>query len=478
MKTTTRTFFTLLLVATFLGSLAACGSSPAAWQRPELEYFKTLNRAGPPQDSDVVLLLMSQYANANKHLEGIEFFSTLLKDFEPRLSDREKSIYLAAIGLLRAGYANEVFFLKRIGWVNETIDTLEEAKQLSGGQVFIVRWISGVVYAQLPGFFNRREAALADLTWCVENVDKAPHAGWLREVYYQLAKLHRADGDKARDYLRLSGYADFEKPMTLTAPYAEDLSAGHTFSPKRIVEIVPDKVYALSGFEFTEYYFVVSEDGRELIGIDAGTRPDSARAAYEALRAYAPDLPALTTILITHAHWDHVGGHKYFRALNPHPRFYARSNYFEEISRGRTGPEPLAQEFFGTRFRSEDVASFKPDITIDRESEMSIGGTRIKFIPVQGRETDDALFIYLPDHQVMFVGDFIMPYIGAPFIEEGNLEGLLDAIDAVVKKKSAASAPRSRAADSLILVSSDAGGSQDPSRMASAASACRDSGRH
>src|SRR2546430_7717716 len=40
---------------------------------------------------------------------------------------------------------------------------------------------------------------------------------------------------------------------------------------------------------------------------------DSAKVAYEALRAYAPSLPQLTTVFITHSHWDHVGGHKYFR---------------------------------------------------------------------------------------------------------------------------------------------------------------------
>jgi hypothetical protein len=35
---------------------------------------------------------------------------------------------------------------------------------------------------------------------------------------------------------------------------------------------------------------------------------------------------------------------------------------------------------------------------------------------------------------VLFVGDFIMPYLGAPFVVEGNLQGLLDAIDVVVQK--------------------------------------------
>ncbi len=44
------------------------------------------------------------------------------------------------------------------------------------------------------------------------------------------------------------------------------------------------------------------------------------------------------------------------------------------------------------------------------------------------------MFIELPDEGVMFVGDFIMPYLRAPFVEEGNLQGLCDAIDIVVEK--------------------------------------------
>ena len=439
MKSSVRWLFALLLGSALVGSIDAGGDEdlfPTTSHLPELEYFKAVNRAGPPRDPQLFFLLMGQYANANMHREGIEFFSALMKEFAPRLSDRQQSLYLSAIGLLRAGYASEVPFLKRIGWVRETIEILEDAKRLSGGQVFIVRWISGVVYAQLPGIFNQKNAALADLTWCVENADKAPHVGWLREVYYRLATLYRLDGQAARaqEYLRLSGYADFGKPVTLTTPFAEELATGHTFSPKRIAEIVPGKVYALSGYEFTEYYFVVSDDGRELIGIDAGTRPDSAQTAYEALRAYAPGLPELTTVLITHAHWDHIGGHKYFRSLNPRLKFYARENYQKELSIVLNAPGLFGPRFFGSRFSLEDVQSFKPDITIDRHTEMKIGGTRIEFIPVQGGETRDALLIHLPDHGVMFVGDFIMPYLGAPFVEEGSLDGLLDAIDIVVQK--------------------------------------------
>ena len=92
------------------------------------------------------------------------------------------------------------------------------------------------------------------------------------------------------------------------------------------------------------------------------------------------------------------------------------------------------KQFFGEAFSLDNVRSFKPDLTIDRRTELKIGGTRIELIPVEGGETHDAMFINLPDQGVMFVGDFIMPYLGAPFVEEGDLQGLLDAIDVVVQK--------------------------------------------
>jgi glyoxylase-like metal-dependent hydrolase (beta-lactamase superfamily II) len=411
-------------------------TSSSASPRPELEYLKAVNSVAPPQDPQLLFLLMAQYSNANLQGEGAEFFSARLKEFSPRLTDVQKALYLSAIGLLRAQHASSVSLLHRIGYVRDTIAILDQAKTLSGGQVFVVHWIAGIVRTELPSLFRQREAAQDELAWCVENADKAPHAGWLREVYYHLGKLALADGEqaKAQDDLRRSGYKDFDRPITLITPFSEDVASGHTFSPRHIAEVVPGRVYALSGFEFTEYYFVVSDDGRQLIGIDAGTRADSTKVAYEALRAYAPNLPELTTIFITHSHWDHVGGHKYFRALNPRVRFYARSNYQEELTRELDAPGNFGKHFFGERFSLDDVRSFKPDVTIDGHTDLKIRGTHIELIPVHGGETHDAMFIHLPDLSVMFVGDFIMPYLGAPFIEEGDFQGLLDAIDVVVEK--------------------------------------------
>jgi len=178
-----------LLLVVFLailrGAPAAQGKeshSPSnSLRRPELEYLKAVNKVGPPRDPQLLFLLMAQYSNANLQGEGAEFFSERLKEFGSQITDPQKALYLSAIGLLRAQHAPEVSLLQRFGYVKETIAILEHAKQLSGGQVFVVNWIAGIVHAQLPGIFRQKKAAQNELEWCAANADKAPHAGWLRE---------------------------------------------------------------------------------------------------------------------------------------------------------------------------------------------------------------------------------------------------------------------------------------------------------
>jgi glyoxylase-like metal-dependent hydrolase (beta-lactamase superfamily II) len=393
---------------------AAAERAPGPDDRPELAYLKQVNAWRPPSDPQLLFLLMAQFANANRHAEGIVFLEDLRTRFDRQLNDTQRALYLTAIASLRAGHAGEVPLLRRIGWVRDTLAMLDEAKRLVGGELYVTRWMSGVVRARLPALFGERDAARRELDWCLAHAGRAPHAGWLREVQLQLAALRGAGGS--------------DTPAVFTTPFSRDRAGGHQFSPRRIREVVPDTVYVISGVEFTEFHFVVSADRRELLAIDAGTRADSAREAHEALRAQVPGLPPLSTVLVTHAHWDHVGGQRYFRSLGASVRFIGRANHADTLKKmAQSDPATLAA-FFGTSFRLDDALAYRPDVEIDGPTELTIGGTRVQLLPTRGGETEDALLIHLPELGVLFAGDILMPYLGAPFVEEGSLDGLLESI--------------------------------------------------
>ena len=206
-------------VALFQSPQSLAAASAAVSEGPELAYLKQVNQWHPPSDPQLLFLLMAQFANAGRHAEGIAYFEDLRKRFDSQLSDVQKAQYLIAIASLRAGRANDVLLLQRIGWVRESVAMLDEAKRLTGGQMYLARWMSGVVRAQLPGLLGERDAALADLAWCIEHADRAPHAGWLREVYFQLAAVHRARGNASEaQRSTMRGSARSPQRTSLTTP--------------------------------------------------------------------------------------------------------------------------------------------------------------------------------------------------------------------------------------------------------------------
>lgn len=75
----------------------------AAATRPDLDYLKAVNQAGPPQDPQLLFLLMAQYASANRQAEGAEFFSA-----RPPLNKTWSSSPTAATGsVCRCGFPRD-----------------------------------------------------------------------------------------------------------------------------------------------------------------------------------------------------------------------------------------------------------------------------------------------------------------------------------------------------------------------------------
>jgi hypothetical protein len=90
----------LPITAVVVASLLLSGGAPAAFAdatpqtyRPELEYLKVVNSAGPAADPQIIFLLMGQYLNANRLLEGIDFFEAFLARHGAALQPGQKSLY-------------------------------------------------------------------------------------------------------------------------------------------------------------------------------------------------------------------------------------------------------------------------------------------------------------------------------------------------------------------------------------------------
>lgn len=80
---------------------------------------------------------------------------------------------------------------------------------------------------------------------------------------------------------------------------------------------------------------------------------------------------------------------------------------------------------------TESTLSVTPDRLIDEPTRASFGGLELGLYPVTGGETSDALVVHVPSVGVVFVGDVFMPWLGAPFMPEGSVDGLLEAIERI-----------------------------------------------
>jgi glyoxylase-like metal-dependent hydrolase (beta-lactamase superfamily II) len=75
------------------------------------------------------------------------------------------------------------------------------------------------------------------------------------------------------------------------------------FGEKRFVPEA-EGVYVAEGYDFSNIVFIVAP--KFVVAIDAGTTEETARDAVTALRriTQAP----IKYVILTHGHWDHVGG--------------------------------------------------------------------------------------------------------------------------------------------------------------------------
>jgi glyoxylase-like metal-dependent hydrolase (beta-lactamase superfamily II) len=369
-------------------------SGPPLTRNLDLEALELAVRFDEPTPI-VVMNLANQYLATGRDREGHAYFCERAR----KVPDR--SLFAALCGVFQARMAAQVPLLKRVAWVEDALVKLDHAAERDG----LSRYLRGVTCAALPARFERAHQAEADLKWVMSNARAFP-AGLLRGAEHAL----RVARGEAR--------ADEAVFVTTFSVTAKD---GFRFVGPELVEPVPG-IFVARGYDFADIAFVVTADG--VVAIDAGTSERNALSALAAFRKVSS--APIRTVILTHAHWDHVGGVRTLAAGGA--EIVAQAAFAAELARAAAAPATF-RYFFG-----EDTPAtldVHPHRLIAKHELLVIGGTRFDLYPASGGETEDALVIDLPERGVTFVGDAFMPYFGAPLLGEGSVEGLLATIQLV-----------------------------------------------
>lgn len=365
----------------------------------------------PNPAPQAVVALAGEFIVNQRDQEGYAYFQERAK------TQPVQPLFLVLEGLFQARLADEVAVFRRVTWVNEAIAKLDRAVSQAPG---LTQYFRGLVLAQLPARFGKAEAAVADLEWVLQNKERFP-LGLRRSVYRSLALAYTTLGRpaEAKAALDRSGSASLDSNVPIfTSDYWVTAKDGFRFRPPRLVELAP-KVYVAQGYDFGDLAFVLTADG--IVAIDAGTSETTARAAITALRQISAQ--PITHLILTHAHWDHIGGVPAVKESGT--QVIAQAKFADELRRvNETGVR--FRYFFGAQGRSH--YQVVPDRLVSHRETLTVGGTEFVLYPVQGGETEDALVIHLPASGVVFVGDVFMPYLGAPFLPEGSAEGLFETL--------------------------------------------------
>lgn len=210
------------------------------------------------------------------------------------------------------------------------------------------------------------------------------------------------------------------QPTDAPRPLAPDALREHSKEFSKGVVQVTDGVYVAIGYGLANSIMLEGDDG--ILIVDT---MESVEAGKEVLAAFREitDKP-VKAIIYTHNHTDHVFGARAFAAPGEVPVYAHRStsyyinrvvNQIRPIITTRSmrmfghhlADGELINDGIGPRLDvSEESTLFAlpPDHTFDDHLDVTIAGLRLQLVHAPG-ETEDQIFIWLPDKKVLLSGD-------------------------------------------------------------------------
>jgi glyoxylase-like metal-dependent hydrolase (beta-lactamase superfamily II) len=371
-------------------------------RRRDIESLKTA--AGwPDADRATVVILAARFVAAGLDADGYDYFQ--------RQSDAAPG---SPLPLALAG-----FFQARSG--GDLTAALAKLDAAATADLGLPQYLRGLALAGLPAPSAAQAGqAVTDLEFVLAVRDQFPST-LLRAVHRGLANAYAVLGeeDKAAEAAARSGIGTEPRDTRLLFGSAwVNAADGFRMATPAIYRPVPE-VHVAQGYDFGDFAFIVTPDG--VIAIDAGTAEHRVRAALT--DAGFPAGTAITHIILTHAHYDHVGG--IGALLGPGTKVIADAGFGDEQRKQENNHFPF-RTFAGEKGVGGKPAD--PDQLVRDRTELRIGGTDLVLLPTPGGETTGALMVYLPANGLLFTGDVMMPYLGAPFFAEGSPEGLLETL--------------------------------------------------
>jgi alkyl sulfatase BDS1-like metallo-beta-lactamase superfamily hydrolase len=208
------------------------------------------------------------------------------------------------------------------------------------------------------------------------------------------------------------------------------LERNEMFEP-RIVEVA-ENVYTAIGYQVSTNAMIVGDDG--IVIVDPGQQVPAAQAVRAEFEKIS-DKP-IRAIIYTHGHADHTNGSRAFYEAGAGIQVWARANFGSETNREASagllgGARPVNTQGFdlppeqkigvGIAIPPERPAGgitvgvtdrpvprpqpVEPTHTFaDERVTLDIAGMRLELVAAPG-ETDDQLYVWLPEQRVVFAGD-------------------------------------------------------------------------